>query len=157
VWRVIAPATVVGLLAVAYWFVIHPPLAHQRWYRAVERRILSLAERRPADVDAKQWAACLHWTWNLHGNYGGFTYFDVTARDPFLAEFDRRLRGKIDLSIIDWIWDQYALHTSGGSHYSDLDRPTTAERLREASFNRYGENNLNEWIEWLRRRRAGED
>ena len=71
--RMIAPATVVGFFVIAYYFLVHPCRVHQRWYRAVECRILSLAERRPEDVDAKQWAACLHHTWNLHGNHGGIT------------------------------------------------------------------------------------
>jgi hypothetical protein len=155
--QMIAPAAVVGLFVIGYYFAFYPSLVHQRWYRAVEYRILSLAERRPDDVDAKQWAACLHWTWNLHGNHGGITYFDARARYPFLGEFDRQLKGRVDLSTIDWIWDQYVLHTSGGRSYSDHYRPTTADRLKEASVDPYGENNLDGWIEWLNRRRATEE
>jgi hypothetical protein len=150
-------ALITGFLGIAYDLVLYPFVVHQRWYRAIEYRILCLAERRPGDVDSKQWAACLHWTWNLHGNYGGLSYFDPRARYLFLAEFDRRLEGKVDFSTIDWIWDQYALHTKGGSSYSDRYRPTTAVRLKEASLDRYGENHLDSWLEQLKRRRSGDE
>jgi hypothetical protein len=149
------PVMVVALLIPAYFLVIHPFVAHRRWYGAVEYRILCLAERCPGDLDRKQWAACIHWTWNLHANYGALPYWDKAARYPFLSGVDQKLRGKVDLGTIDWIWDQYSQHTSGGKWYSENFRPTTPERLKEASLDRYGEWDLDAWLEQLRRRRAG--
>ena len=153
----IGAASVVGLLGIAYYLALYPFVVHQRWRRAIEYRILSLAERKPDNLDSKQWAACVHWTWNLHANYGPVSYFDARSRDTFLAEFDQRLKRQVDLSTIDWIWDQYALHTRGGRSYSDQYRPTTAEGLKEASLDRYGEYNLGSWLEILSRRRSGEE
>ena len=152
-----AVAIIAGLIGTGYYLVLYPFVAHQRWYRAVEYRIMCLAEKRPDEVDPKQWAACVHWTWQLHSNYGHISYWNAQARYPFLAEFDKRLKGKVDLSTINWIWDQYYLHTSCGTGYSDNYRPTTAERLKEASLDRYGENKLDQWFEMLRRRRSGEE
>jgi hypothetical protein len=161
-WRstvrlLLAGVAVVGLVALTYYLVFYPFAVHHRWYRAFEYRILSLAERRPNDVDSKQWAACLHWTWNLHANCGAATYFDPRARDLLLEEFDRRLQKEVSLSTIDWIWDQYVLHSRGGRRYSDHYRPTTAERLNEASLDRYGEYKLDGWLELLRQRRQSGD
>src|SRR5262245_21066216 len=88
-------------IALPLWFFLVfllPHLRHRAWYEDVEYRILRLAEKRPESVGRTQWAACLHWTWNLHGNYGGFDYFPAAARYPFLAEFGRRLDGTVDLS-----------------------------------------------------------
>jgi hypothetical protein len=153
--QIIVVVVSAGLLALAYYFLLYPFVEHRRWQQDVQYRILCLAERRPDDVDQKQWAACLHLTWNLHANYGPITYFDSRARYPFLTEFDRRLEGKVDLSTIDWIWDQYSQQTQGGKRYSDQYRPTTPERLKEASLDQYGEFNLDGWLAELKRRRAG--
>ena len=155
--RLMIVVAAAGFMGIVYYLLLHPFVEHRRWYRDVEYRIVCLAERRPDDVDPKQWAACLHWTWNLHGNYGDISYFDARARYPFLAEFDRRLVGKVDLSTVDWIWDQYVLHTRGGRRYSNNYRPTTAERLKEASLDRYGENNLGGWLELLKRKKSGKE
>ena len=155
--RMMGVAIVAGLLGIAYCLMLYPFVVHQRWRRAVEYRILCLAERRPENVDQKQWAACLHWTWNLHANYGAVSYFEAQSRETFLAEFDQRFNGQVDLSTIDWIWDQYALHTNGGRSYSDHYRPTTADRLKQATVDQYGENNLDGWIELLKRRRVGDE
>ena len=155
--RMTGVVIVAGLLGIAYYLLLYPVVVHRRWYRAIEYRILCLAERRPENVNPKQWAACLNWTWNLHDNWGPDSYFDARSRETFLAEFDKKLKGQVDLSTIDWIWDQYALHTKGGRSWSDHYRPTTADRLKEATADQYGENNFDGWIERLKRRRAGDE
>jgi hypothetical protein len=145
-------AAVFGSILWFYLFIIRPHAQHMSWYRGVEYRILRLAEKQPEDLTESQWAACLHWTWNLHSNYGGYYYFDVSARDRFLSEFDRRLDGDVDLGTVDWIWDQYWLHSTGGSHYSNHYRPTTPERLERSAEDRSGEFDLQGWRDELRRR-----
>ena len=47
--------------------------------------------------------------------YGGYLDFSSSERDRFVAEFDRRLRGRVDPNTIDWIWDQYVEHSKGGA------------------------------------------
>jgi hypothetical protein len=145
-------AAIIGSIVSLYFFVLRPQQQHGAWYREVELCILRLAERRPENLEESQWASCIHWTWNLHANYGPPSFFDATARDQFLSEFDRRLASEVDLATIDWIWDQYSLHSTGGRNYSKNYRPTTAERLREAAENRFDEFDLGRWIDELRRR-----
>src|SRR5581483_12123880 len=89
-------------------------------------RILRLAAHRPEGVSPSEWAYYVHWTWNLHSNWGGYLSFDSKERDGFLAEFDRRLNEGIDVGSINWIWDQYVEHSTGGRHYSRNYRPTDA-------------------------------
>jgi len=135
--------------------VIRPQQQHMEWYRMVENRILTLATKRPADVSPKQWAFCLHWTWNLHTNAGNYNNFDRAASEEFLAEFDRRLNGKVDLRTIEWIWDQYVEHSQGGHRYSHY-RPTNPEMVRELSEAKPGEYDLQEWLYRASARRAGQ-
>ena len=44
----------------------------------------------------------------------GYLDFSSSERDRFVAEFDRRLRGRVEPNTIDWIWDQYVEHSKGG-------------------------------------------
>jgi hypothetical protein len=129
---VIAFATITALFGLSFWvFVIYPRQQHLEWYRGVEDHILMLADRRPEGMAPSQWAYCLHWTWNLHTNYGGYEDWAKSDRGRFLEEFDRRLRGRVDLGTIDWIWDEYVEHTSGGRWYSKDYRPTIPENIRK--------------------------
>jgi len=134
----------------AYVAIVHGRLTH--WYESVEDRLLALAERRPEEIPPAEWAFCLLYTWNLHTNHG--PGFESSQRDRFLAEFDKRLKGRVDLSTIDWIWDEYVAHSKGGAHYSQMCRPTSAMVHREFLEAEPGKFQLQPWLDDLRERRA---
>jgi hypothetical protein len=48
-------------------------------------------------------------------------------REPFAAELRRRVSGPVSVADIDWIWDQYAAHTTSSPRYSREYRPTRTE------------------------------
>ena len=110
---------------VVWWFALRPMQIHRDWYHKVEHRILKLSVKRPASVSEKDWAKCIHWTWNLHSNYG-HSYFRPDAHELFLAEFDHHLAERVDMKTIDWIWDQYLIHAPNSKSYAHY-RPTTSE------------------------------
>jgi hypothetical protein len=146
---VVAVGAFAGL---AFWtFVLRPHMQHAQWYRDVEDRIVRLADKRPEGVSPSHWAYCLYSTWQLHSNFGGYTYFDRSERERFLAEFDRRLRGTVDLGTIDWIWDVYVEHSTGGRDYSRNYRPTDPEHLRDFLAGKLGDYDLQEWLDRLSR------
>jgi hypothetical protein len=127
---------------------------HMKWYHAVERRIVELADKRLEGVTPEQWAYCLDTTWNLHVNFGAYDYFDPKRRDEFLAEFGRRLARPIDLATIDWIWDQYVEHAHA-RHYSESYRPTDPVHLRQFAAGQHGDGpHLWEWLDQLRLAKA---
>lgn len=134
--------------------VVSARLRDLSWYEDVEYRILCLAERKPGEVGAKQWASCIYWTWNLHASYGLLDCFDAHEKAMFLDQFDHKLRGNVDLATVDWIWDQYASGSVGAAMYSDRYRPTTPDRLENAARYSYQESRLDFWIERLNERRA---
>lgn len=144
----VAVAVIIVLIGLSSLsFVLISRHQHLSWYRNVEDHILRLADRRPEGVSPSRWAYCLHWTWNLHTNYGGYEYWDRSERTRFLGEFDRRLKGKVDLGTIDWIWDEYVEHTSGGRSYSQRYRPTDPENAR--AWFREGSYDLQTWLDEL--------
>lgn len=72
------------------------------------------------------------WTLNAHSNCITFSpNIPQAERDRFLANLQERLRGPVELTTIDWIWDELVRLTSYGKTYSDNWRPTLPERLRE--------------------------
>jgi hypothetical protein len=132
-------------------FVLFEVQRHRVWYRSVEERIIRLADKRPADVSPNQWAYYLYWTWNLHCNYGAIRWLPQEDQGRFLSEFDRRLSGKVDLTTIDWIWDEYVKHSPGSIHYSDRFRPTNPENIRAWFTEQTESYHLEEWLERLKR------
>jgi hypothetical protein len=120
---------------------------HLEWYHGVEKRIVRIAAKRPQDVSPNQWAYYVHWTWNLHCNCGTPDQFDWTERAKFLAEFDRRLEGRVDVGLIDWIWDEYAKHSGCGRNYSRNFRPTEPDHIRSGFIGQETEYDLRQWID----------
>jgi hypothetical protein len=47
-------------------------------------------------------------------------------------ELEQRLEGHVDMSTIDWIWDEIEAVSVYGKNYSEDYRPTTPERLQAA-------------------------
>ena len=112
--------------------VVEPTRRHAAFCREVRADLQSLARKRPPSVSRKQWENVVAWTLNAHGNCLTF-HADIPQDEMarFEAELKRRLAGPVDLSTIDWIWDEIVRLTPGGQRYSDNGRPTLPERLRE--------------------------
>jgi hypothetical protein len=122
-----------GLWAIFFVIWVVPPDSHGRWFFRVDKDLRSLAHMRPTGVSKGEWEWIFGWTLNLHGNCANVGQrFERGWRDGFAAELERRLRGPITPGDIDWIWDEYALHTPLGRRYSDRFRPTRAEGLQKA-------------------------
>ena len=147
--RYLLCAAAIGAPLWFYFAVIRPHQQHMEWYRGVERRIVRLAEHQPAGLTEAQWAACIYWTWQLHGNWG--PAFQEPAASRFLAEFDNRLAGEVGLGTIDWVWDEYGRHAPGGRPYSENYRPTTPESLKRVAEVPDDAYALEPWRERLRR------
>jgi hypothetical protein len=152
VWRrwkrglvLIAAIYTFGLVSTFGW-LLYKNAVHRRWYEHVNCCILRLAPKRPPDVPAGQWAHCILWTWNLHANYGGATYFPEEQREPFVADFERHLMEPVTLATIDAIWDDYATRAPKAQNYMHF-RPTTSEMLVHAGRT---QDSLDTWLEQLK-------
>jgi hypothetical protein len=113
--------------------------SHAEFCRITRVELESLARKRPEGVTREQWHHVVAWTLNGHGNILEFKQdIPQAERDLFVSELRERLAGPaVDLSTIDWIWDQYERLWPGyGPVYSGRYRPTSPERLRE--FQREG-------------------
>lgn len=108
--------------------VIAIPLAGYAWLdrrfgeprrqaQAVERRLESLAMRRPSSMSRRQWESAVAWTLNLHGNSLIMFQADASEIRTFDQKLAKRLSGNVDLETIHWIWDEYAKACPGGANY----------------------------------------
>jgi hypothetical protein len=131
----VAPLTTSVVVAFAAWFWyshVQPQLSHARVRDRVERSIRMLARKYPRGLTSGQWACCVSWTHHLHSNCSHYPVFPTARLRAFEDELNTRLEGEVDLSTIDWIWDEYVNYARGGQQYSNEYRPTTPARLREA-------------------------
>ena len=131
---------VVAIIAVLVCTFLFNPLAvHVRWYDRVRGDIHSLAHKRPPEVSKGQWEFVVGWTNNLHGNCGSVRgSVDLEWRFAFEAELKRRLQGPITLADVEWIWDEYAKHTSYGQTYSDRWHPLRSPEFPHATEGVFG-------------------
>jgi hypothetical protein len=131
-----ALVAIFGCLAVAaliFWLEqVEPRRRHQEWCQRVHGELRSLANKRPPELTREQWENVIAWTLNAHGNCLIPCWrIPSSERDRFEAELKRRLRERVDLQTIDWIWDEIVRMSPYGKTYSDDWRPTLPQRLKE--------------------------
>jgi hypothetical protein len=115
------------------WFVfIEPIRLHSRFCQNVRTELESLAKRRPAELSKKQWQHVVGLTLNAHANCFVIQKdLPVEEMERFEAGLRSRLKGTVDLAIIDWIWDEIVRLTRNGKSYSESYRPTSPAKLAE--------------------------
>lgn len=119
---------------VAFWVLaINSTRRHFAFCQEARAEFESLAKRRPPGVSREQWQSVVAWTLNGHCNILEFRQeIPQRARDKFLLGLRGKLGKPVDLSTIDWIWDQFEiLSPSYGPIYSANYRPTSPKRLHE--------------------------
>jgi len=92
-----------------------------------------LATKRPGEIPPGQWEYAIGWTLNLHSNCASNCRTTAaTDLEAFALALEDKCAGNIDLSIIDWIWDEYERITPNGKYYSNLYRPTRSPNFVDA-------------------------
>jgi hypothetical protein len=126
----------VGICTIVFVTWIKPIHDHQRWFFRVEGSIKSLASRRPPGVNHEQWEQAVRWTLHAHRNCCVVREFLKTRErvglQRFADELDLRVRGPVDLKIIDWVWDEIERISKYGKKYSDDWRP--GRGIRQPTF-----------------------
>jgi hypothetical protein len=117
----------VSICTIVYVTWIKPIHDHGRWFDRVNGSIKSLATRRPTGVSQEQWKQAVRWTLTAHANCCSAPEIlrtrDRAELQRFADELEHRLRGPVDLEIIDWIWDEFERISEHGKKYSDGYRP----------------------------------
>ena len=99
--------------------------SHQIW------STINLLEKKcPPTMNEKQWEIAIEWTLNLTGN--SLLPFEAKLSDlrRFQHELEERAKGKIDMDIILWIWDQHALLTPTGKRYKQKYQQQMLDEMR---------------------------
>jgi hypothetical protein len=127
--KVLVVVAVQTLLTLGAWVAvqINTVRVHTNWSEQVSESLRVLHRNRPAEVPADRWEHLCSWTMNRHANCGGIESAVEEWREPFAAQLRRRVSGPVGVADIDWIWDEYAAHTTHGPRYSRDYRPTRPE------------------------------
>jgi uncharacterized protein (TIGR03067 family) len=87
----------------------------------------TLRHRRPPSISRDEWNSGVNWAVNAHTNIfigpRGASYQSVKQ---FREQLDDKLKGEIDSSIFDWIWDQFEQAGPAGKQYARF-RPAFEE------------------------------
>jgi hypothetical protein len=105
------------------------------------KTIESLAARRPPDMTEGQWMSAVYWTNRLRG--GCFSTRGATCGHTdglqtkvddmrrFQREFEQKVKGKVDMNLIFWIWDEYAKRISAGQRdEQNIEKTKMLEEIR---------------------------
>ncbi len=129
----------VGIVLSAFYFSWEPVFRFRHTYDKIYTAVDNLVDRRPKGVTIKQWENAISWTLNDIGNCLCQPDYikDMKRLYNFADQLDEKLKNEVDMSTIDWIWDEIAIISTGGQQYSEKYRPTTPERLKEAEESSY--------------------
>jgi hypothetical protein len=138
VWLAVCGAAIAGVTL--FWLrVAAPTWTNSQWHARVRGDLMALTHKRPPAVRRGPWEFAVGWTLNLHDNCGRPpAAVEPGWRDGFTGELERRLAGPITLDDIEWVWDEYAGHTSDGRAYADRWRPTRAAAFLSAPPGSFG-------------------
>lgn len=103
---------------------VRPITVYWSLVNTVSDEILSFSQKRPANVDAKQWEEAVGWTMNIYGNVSMMT---DECDMPFLQRFRTSLQKKanrgVDFDTLKWIWDELAKAGPRAADYAYSYRP----------------------------------
>ncbi|MGA2061743.1 MAG: hypothetical protein ABSG67_14755 [Thermoguttaceae bacterium] len=129
----------ISIVLCAFYFSWEPVIRFRHTYDKIGTAVENLANRRPKGVTVKQWETAISWTHNDIGNCLCQPDYikDMKRFYNFADQLDEKIKDEVDLSTIDWIWDEISVISTIGQLYSDKYRPTTPERLKEAEESPY--------------------
>lgn len=106
-------------------------------YREAEKihvLIMTLTNRRPENVTAKQWQSAVEWTNNLHCNGLVWDFKNGPAIRALRLSFERKLESPVTMEAITWLWDQYAMLCPLGARYQQW-RKVMLDEIDSAASN----------------------
>lgn len=119
----------VGIVAL-FSVGVYRSIRHRQAREEMATAITRLAMHQPPGIAKEQWAFCIHWTWNLHANFGAMFYAPTGGLQRLARQLNSRIDSGPDLSTIDWVWDQYIEMYPPSAAYEKW-RPTSPQN-REA-------------------------
>jgi hypothetical protein len=132
-------AIAVLLCGIVFWYGVLRPVSYRMdWSKRVRKDLRELIGKRPADIPPGQWEFAVGWTLNLHANCAAYATTSLDELELFEERLEAKLRGRVDLTTIDWIWDEYERITDCGKRYSDKYRPTKSPVFQEAAEGCFG-------------------
>ncbi|MBN1908424.1 MAG: hypothetical protein JW818_01680 [Pirellulales bacterium] len=147
VWAgmILVAVLVIALPCVYFGTKFYRYYRHSRVSDRMKAAITRLAFYRPDDLTDDQWAHCIFWTWNLHGNYGVVPDFIPTADlERMVTEFEAKIDEGPNRATIDWLWDEYYRSAPNAHNYEQF-RPTLPNNLADLEAGVYDDDYSLSW------------
>ena len=152
VGMILAAVLIVAVPCAYFGAHIYRYSRHGRVSDRMKTAITRLALNCPDDLTDDQWAYCIGWTWNLHGNYGLLPdYIPTDDLERIVEEFEAKIDAGPSLATIDWLWDEY-YRSAPSAHNYERFRPTSPANQSQLEAGAHGGNPLSWWRSEYERR-----
>ncbi len=137
-------AVVVICIVIAFVAWVDHTIGKPRWVRdQMQMTIASLAKKCPPDMTQRGWNVAVDWTLQLTGNTMLPGCADLDDMRGLRRELEERAKGKVDMDLVLWIWDEVAKIDPHGLQYKrkfqqvmlhdmQLSDPRIASEIRKA-------------------------
>jgi endo-beta-N-acetylglucosaminidase D len=90
----------------------------RRTYRKMDTALQILLVKKPKEVSLARWEDAVRWTNNACSNVCfSPAHIDLPEFQRFCDELNQKVKGKVDLDTLKWIWSRLASTGSHGRNY----------------------------------------
>jgi hypothetical protein len=136
-WFGIVVVILICIMITFYAWLDHTIGKPVRIQRQIGDTIALLAKKCPPDMTQDQWNVAVHWTVTLSGNCSLPGGADLEDMQRFQRELEERAKGKVDMDLISWIWDEHAKLYPGGQQYKEKFQKVMLDEMQPSSAERY--------------------
>jgi hypothetical protein len=100
--------------------------------KQIDKSLEVLFTKCPPDMMEEEWNAAVGWTWQLSGN-SVLMKANLNDLRSFQCELEKRVKGKTDMNLILWIWDEHAKLTPAGQWYKQQFQKVMIDDMQQIS------------------------
>ena len=124
-------------IVIVLWVWLDRTIGERRRLNSqIHASIESLATKCPPDLTQNQWNVALYWTLNMSGNTA-LTHAKLDELRRFQRELEERAKGKVDMELIFWIWDEVAKISPTGTRYKENFQKHMLDEMQPSSAKSY--------------------
>ena len=109
----------------------------RRLLSRLHESIESLATKCPPDLTQDQWNVAVNNTHNLPGNCLIFEQVNLDDVRRLQRELEEKAKGKVDMELIFWIWDEVAKMSLPGQRYIEKYQKVMLDKMQPSPANGY--------------------
>jgi hypothetical protein len=125
--------TIISMIILLCYWLDYTLFKPQRIGEHIHKSIYSLITKCPPNMNEDEWEAAVGWTYQLSGNSSLIVNVNASDLGRFQRELDERIKVKVDMNLILWIWDEHAKLTPCGKNYKQNYQKRMLDEMQQAA------------------------